>query len=47
MVHTGARVGINNSDAFLARAVLEESFLGAIIAGTSQPGEIEENRHFV
>lgn len=40
---TWAGVGVDDSDSLLASAVLEEALLCAVVAGTGQSSEVEED----
>ena len=42
-----AGVGVQDCDALLARAMLEEAFLGAVVPGAGKTGEPDEQRDFV
>lgn len=41
-LRTRTRVGVQHRNALLARGVLEETLLGAVVGGTGQAGEVNE-----
>lgn len=41
-LRTRTRVGIQHRNALLARGVLEETLLGAVVGGTGQAGQVNE-----
>lgn len=43
---TGASVGIDDGNALLAGAVLEETLLGAVVASAGQAGQVDEDGDF-
>lgn len=43
---TGAGVGVDDGNALLAGAVLEETLLGAVVASAGQAGQVDKDGNF-